>query len=262
MTDSAEKQTPPDAADVARRALILRFQFLHLVIAPPVDVIARLRPNWSEGERNQYFDSLDAGRVRMIEHLRTEGLWEDMSPSERELFERPVREITVKQRIVGSWRVESILCLAWALGLRDAIPSYDAKSDPEKILALLPTETAAFTRSARLRPASEIGEARDIAELWHWRSRTRQLEEQGYRPEPGIPELDAIVREATKHSAADGAIPQPIDGDFPTLGKAYRDLSPDEWALVRSITLERHFALNWLCGYAPGNEWDDTPTAT
>jgi hypothetical protein len=31
---------------------------------------------------------------------------------------------------------------------------------------------------------------------------------------------------------------------------------------VSSATIERHFALNWLRGYAPGNEWDETPTDT
>jgi hypothetical protein len=31
---------------------------------------------------------------------------------------------------------------------------------------------------------------------------------------------------------------------------------------VKSVAVERHFTLNWLCGYAPGNEWDDTPTGT
>lgn len=29
-----------------------------------------------------------------------------------------------------------------------------------------------------------------------------------------------------------------------------------------SIIMERHFALNWLCGMAPGNRWDETPTDT
>jgi hypothetical protein len=53
-----------------------------------------------------------------------------------------------------------------------------------------------------------------------------------------------------------------IDEDFAVHGKAYRDLSPEEWSEVRSITLERHFALNWLCGYAPNNRWDETPTDT
>ncbi len=46
------------------------------------------------------------------------------------------------------------------------------------------------------------------------------------------------------------------------MGKAYRDLDDDEWSTVSSIAMERHFALNWLSGYAPNNNWDETPTET
>jgi hypothetical protein len=53
-----------------------------------------------------------------------------------------------------------------------------------------------------------------------------------------------------------------VDEDFAVGGKAYRDLSAEEFANVTSITVERHFALNWLCGRAPENRWDETPTAT
>jgi len=45
-------------------------------------------------------------------------------------------------------------------------------------------------------------------------------------------------------------------------GKAYRDLSAHEWHEVGSIAVQRHFTLNWLCGYAPENRWDETPTDT
>jgi hypothetical protein len=53
-----------------------------------------------------------------------------------------------------------------------------------------------------------------------------------------------------------------IEEDFPAKGKAYRELSAEEWSEVRSVTFERHIALNWLCGYSLGNEWDHTPTET
>ena len=237
-------------------------EFLHLYTAPPMEMLARARPNWTDRDRVKLFESLDAGRLRVIDHMRAEGLWEDTSPSERQLFEQPVKDITIQQRNVGSWRIESVLCLAWALGLSHAIPGYDTTSEPGAVLALLPTETAGFVGSARLRSSEEISDARDIAELWNWRNRTRYLQEKGYRPPPGQPPLDAIVREAAVRCAEDGTIAQVIDGDFPALGKAYRDLSAAEWRLVGSITEERHFALNWLCGYAPGNEWDETPTST
>lgn len=53
-----------------------------------------------------------------------------------------------------------------------------------------------------------------------------------------------------------------IDGDFPAFGRAYSSISPEEWSIATSIAMERHKALNWLCGFAPGNRWDETPTDT
>jgi hypothetical protein len=72
---------------------------------------------------------------------------------------------------------------------------------------------------------------------------------------------DDIVRFTAKKLDEEGRM-RAIDEDFPAKGKASRELSDDEWSEVRSITMERHIALNWLCGYAPNNEWDETPTDT
>lgn len=78
----------------------------------------------------------------------------------------------------------------------------------------------------------------------------------------GFQSYDDIARFAARKAAEAGTIPPCVEDDFPANGKAYRDLTAQEWSEVRSITVERHFALNWLCGYAPDNQWDDTPTDT
>ena len=73
-------------------------------------------------------------------------------------------------------------------------------------------------------------------------------------------DLDAIARQSATLAFTEGSIPAPVDGDFPAFGKAYRDLDDDEYARATSIALERHRALNWLCGYA--SDWDNVPTDT
>ena len=55
---------------------------------------------------------------------------------------------------------------------------------------------------------------------------------------------------------------RPVGGDFPALDKPYRDLTAGEFAGLTSISMERHFRLNWLCERAPRNRWADTPTDT
>jgi len=157
----------------------------------------------------------------------------------------------------------------WALGLLPGMPPYDTNADPE-LIGELPRETArGFIKSAQLRPQTQIDRARDLAELWHWRSRTRQLIEKGEALEAdenmkaaGFHSFDDIVRVTAQKAFEKGNIQACIGMDFPVKGRAYRDRSPEEWSEVTSITAERHFALNWLCGYAPRNRWDETPTDT
>ena len=126
-----------------------------------------------------------------------------------------------------------------------------------------------FFSLCKLRSRKELEAARSTAEVWHWRSRTRQLIEAGrsFDPSPemskaGLGSYDAIVRFTANKLKQSGELAQIVDDDFAVGGKAYRDLSKEDWANVTSITAERHFALNWLCGQAPGNRWDETPTDT
>lgn len=264
MNDEEDfEPNPPDAADVVRRAAIMKYQFVYLATTPPPHIVASISEQWPPEEREKFSRHLEAARRNFIDRLRADGLWEDAAESEREIFEQPVGAITERQMINTSWRAEALHCLAWALGLVDGIPDYDTQTDPETLMPLIPTDDlAGAVRSATLRDAAELSRAREVAELWHWRSRTRQLEQDGYRPRDGQPSLDTIVRNVASRMAADGLLPTPIDEDFPVLGRAYRDLSADEWASAQSIAMERHFALNWLCGYAPEKEWDETPTDT
>jgi hypothetical protein len=120
-----------------------------------------------------------------------------------------------------------------------------------------------------LRSEREIDHAREIAELWHWRSRTEELIRDGRSlpsdenlTKQGIRSYHDIVRLAANSAHQRNDIHLVIGGDFGVKGKAYAQLTPEEWSEVRSISLERHRALNWLCGYGPNNDWDSTPTDT
>ena len=108
-------------------------------------------------------------------------------------------------------------------------------------------------------------ELRDLAELWHWRSRTRRLQEEGRMPtildSRGLT-IERLLQLSSAKAAEEGMAPPPIDGDFPAFGKPYRSLTRDEFSIATSIAMERHRAFNWMCGYAPGNRWAYTPTET
>ena len=258
----------PDSQDAARRLAILKFVVLHATTAMPRGMIESIFEGIEGKEKQQFERETEQAKDALQNALRTYGLWNFVSPNERTFFSTTAITMTQRQQIEASWRIEAALVLAWALRRIANLPPYDVDVNPQ-FLKSLPKDPAEFIATAELRPQAEINKRRDVAELWHWRSRTRQLIERG-DPFPsnqdfkrrGLRSYDDIVRLAAAKAAQDGVIDEPINGDFPAFGKAYRDLSEQEWSKIRSITMERHFALNWLCGYSPGGRWDETPTGT
>lgn len=119
-------------------------------------------------------------------------------------------------------------------------------------------------RQARLRPKRESEKQRDTAELWHWRARTRRLQElEDFAGRlVGGHTIEQIIERAAINGAQRGRLPKPIARDFPARGKPYRDLSSDEFATLTSIYQERHKAFNWLSGFSSTGRWADTPTDT
>ena len=199
----------------------------------------------------------------LSDSLRKLGLWEFMTDKELKFFSTHPLDLTQQQIVNASWRMESVMTLMWALKMIPELIPFDHQAKPD-LMKLIPHENISnFVISAKLLDEKIITKSRSLAELWHWRSRTRELIEQGSKPK--ILEersLDDVVRATAFAAHKQGDLPNIIDEDFATIGKAYRDLTDEEWSSIKSVAIERHFALNWLCGYAPDNRWDETPTDT
>ncbi len=196
--------------------------------------------------------------------LRKLGLWEFMTDMEVSFFSTHPLDLTQQQIVKASWRMESVMTLMWALGMIPELLPFDHQANPD-LLKQIPHENISdFLVRAKLLDEKRIETNRSLAELWHWRSRTRELIEQK-RPFPveiaQFKSYDEIARFTAKAANAKNSL-EIIDEDFASNGKAYRDLTDEEWSSIRFIAFERHFALNWLCGYAPDNRWDKTPTGT
>lgn len=151
------------------------------------------------------------------------------------------------------WRGEALGTLLWALQLVE-LPPYDEPFEPDEVAAVELDEP-------KLRDAEEIELERESARLWHWRARTTDL--QG-REEVELPEqfatFDQLIAATAMRGFEQGVLPAPIRGDFRAYGQVYRQLTPEQHAEAHSIALERHHALNWLCG--EGSSWDDVPLDT
>jgi hypothetical protein len=146
--------------------------------------------------------------------------------------------------------------LAWAIGKVSEIAPYDEPFEVPragKLKELLGVEQPV------LRAEPEIDLARDNAQTWNWRARTTILIAQGQKPPPGLT-FPQIISSVSNEGYKKGWLPKPIGDDFPAFGKAYRDLTEKESYYAYSIAQERHYALNWLCGF--GKDWDSVPTGT
>lgn len=262
MSNDIDEQdtSPPTAGEIAFRAVALKYVITraHTVPSRPAfkaklegknnRELAKLEKE-AEQERDEFVNAL----VPVQNHF---------SPWEAKFLRETSFTMTVRQQINASWRIEAFQVLLWALGGLKQIPPYDATA-AHKIVELFPSPRL---KATDVRPEDVIEQEREDAELWHWRSRTRQLIEDGHSyPESlrtaELKSHDDVVRSIARSRQSDRRIAF-ANEDFSVFGKPYRELSDDEWSTVRSITMERHFALNWLCGYAPGNEWDETPTDT
>jgi hypothetical protein len=253
----------PGARAVASRAIALRHVAVYAYRTPPRPMLEPMLARWSEAERAQYGAQAEPERLDFWSKL--DELEAPLSPWEQKFAKSTKLSMSVQQQVAAVWRPESLQVLLWALGLVPDMLAYDDQAGDRPLKTLPGAALNEALATAKLRSAEAIDNARDTASLWHWRARTWQLVRNG-RPFPGNAQtraagfhsFDDVVRSTAKGAAEERIIPPLIDEDFPAFGKSYRSLSEEEYWAARSIAQERHFALNWLTGHAPGNRWDET----
>ena len=145
--------------------------------------------------------------------------------------------------------------------LRSSMPSgrarRSARSSGRSSSPSSPPTTGPSTPTGRLgrpgqrdlRAAEDIELERDSARLWHWRARTTELQTAGGPELPArYATFDQLIAATAMRGYEQGILPSPLRGDFRAYGKVYRHLTPEQHAEAYSIAVERHHALNWLCG--------------
>jgi len=260
----------PTAQEAARRLIVLNGMVAYACAMPPPQVWNNLLPKWSKAEQDQFFEQFKKIPQSIAGFLKSAGVWNDLSPKEDKFLHAYPQDLRPQDQINVSWKMEAAAALMWVLGILPDFPLFDEQTNPELLKRIPKQDVSQFIETAELRTPEELELKRSLAELWHWRSRTRQLIEEG-RLFPKIPDQDNIpqfksyddvVRFTARTAKEKNTLSEIIDEDFAVKGKAYRDMTDNEWSAAQSIAWERHFALNWLCGYAPGNRWDETTTGT
>ena len=180
------------------------------------------------------------------------------SSHEKTLLDKPPGSWNWQEVINANWRLEALGVLLWSLSLLDELPPYDTEFTQQDVLKPLGLFGPAgdFRKRVHLRPANAIESARGTTELWHWRSRTARIQDEGLRQTDGV-DFPEIIKMVAGKAYQNGDIPKPVEDDFPAFDNPYAKLSQEEHSRATSIAAERHYALNGLCGYA--GDWDETP---
>jgi hypothetical protein len=184
----SSRKERPDSSDASIRAVVLRHVVAYALMTPTPETLEQAKLWWTDAEKREF--GRDANRTR-DEHWSSLGnLKKHLSPSEL-VFSRTTQDtMTEMQLINASWRVESLTSLLWALNVVGEIPPYDTQTSPDLLEPFRTMDADVFIKNAALRSMEDINNARDIAESWHWRSRTRQLIEDG-TPFPADPQMHA-----------------------------------------------------------------------
>jgi len=233
---------PPDDDRVARRLLVL------------MAVTAR---GSMELAHNEQVDMGDEAK-RLLDWVTALELEKEMEAAEIDVVHAPPGELSERQVIDSIWRGEGAAILAWALGLHDPSP-YDEGTETSSLLEQLHfpqvEQAEAILRDATLVSSGELQDMQAEQLALHWRLRdfsinpkSMNFREFGKTCWFGPIELDW---------ASFGK-----DNDLALKGVSISRATSDAISMTNSIAMERHLAINWLCGGNVSELYSDTDTST
>jgi hypothetical protein len=135
--------------------------------------------------------ALGAPKNDILDWLKVEGLWGQLSPSE--LAYVSAEEPTRKQKIEATWWSERLIVLLWALNKVEQLPAPDEQCDTALFQEVLPPfadmSVAEFiTSSRRLSEEELLSMADNIMDL-HWKARDAEIHS---RQSPPVVDIEII----------------------------------------------------------------------
>jgi hypothetical protein len=121
--------------------------------------------------------SLGAPKAEVLDWLRDEKLWDDLSPAELALFLTP--ELAEQQSVDASWWGERVLVLVWALGKSESLPALDEQCNTGDFQTMLPpfadVSVEDFIATATRRPDDVLIAMADELLNSHWEARDAKI---------------------------------------------------------------------------------------
>jgi len=231
---------PPAAVRVARR-----------VCAMAAVAARALLENEDPGD-----PEFETNRREILTWVREIAVEGELEPDEAKLLHLPVGVPPRQDIINGTWLIEGVGVLAWALG-RYRLPPYDELFDPGDLLPALGILNVKRARgiiaTARLRSREELDRASWQLFTIHWRL-------QHFSLEPRAMNLRTMPKNVMFSHLLDTSACRFVDNDLAIGEQSIEHAPPEKVAMCASAAQERHKAINWLAGDAVRYSQTDTST--
>ncbi len=138
-----------------------------------------------------YISEVPDKRENVIDFLKTNLLWDKVSPDEKELFQK--EELTDQEATNISWRSEGVWLLLWTINKVDRLELPTQQVEIPQIVSRLPgflTDPSEFIKTTTVRPTTEILDQSDLIYRLHWATRNADLNNQ---PIPANLDLSIIM---------------------------------------------------------------------
>jgi len=223
--DEDQPNHPPTAVEVARRALILSGVVCRAYLEAYKDEDYRRQ---TVADLREWFDELS--------------LWPHLEPDEKEILDAPLGAMHRSLYLHGTWYVEGLAILVWALRRGD-FPPHDQQVDPIAVtnaMDFLDPRATALLSSPKLRRPTELEACREWFYDVHCTLR-------GFLNHGGDGHLARWIGKFCKRLRLD----QPsvmIDGGLAFEGKTLAEAERRRLQEWESVICERHRAAIWLVG--------------
>lgn len=138
-----------------------------------------------------YASEVPDQKESVISFLKTNSLWDKVSPDEKKLF---LKDGLTSQDVVNiSWRTEAVWLLLWTINKVDTLSLPTEQVEIPEILSRLPeflTNPNEFIQTAIVRPTTEILDLSDLLYRLHWATRDADLNN---KPMPANLSLSIIM---------------------------------------------------------------------
>jgi len=228
MDNSWEERTPPDAARVAARTIVLS----------AVTCRGMLEFDDDKG-------LAEKRRRAMCGWLEEVGAAHELEDGENLLIRTPIGQLKRQEIIDAVWQAEGMFVLGWSLG-RFELLRYDEQRDPFDIassVGFLSDRSTTVLEKPSLRRREEIAHWANTYLTIHWRLRQHSID-------PAPLDFEGYVSRCTWGPLTLAEVDL-IEGDLAVRGKRIDRISEDWSRTAQSIAVERHKAFNWLLGFEP-----------